>query len=92
MLVYVGLCLLKHKIGILGHVIWYDRVVGLAVDKLHDSIDEIPKLCKQFIVILCNEISPLELAVGRLFEYYHLSALIILGYSTTLLEKMKWDP
>lgn len=68
MLIDLGLGLLEYRIRILGCVIWYDRVVDLAIDKFHNAIDEIPKLCKQFIVVLRNEIPPFELAVGSLFK------------------------
>ena len=63
----LGLGLLEYGIRILGRIIWYDRIVDLAIDKLHDAIDEIAELRKQFIIVLRDEIPPFELAVGSLY-------------------------
>lgn len=63
----LGLGLLEYGIRILGRIIWYDRIVNLAIDKLHDAIDEIAELRKQFIIVLRDEIPPFELAVGSLY-------------------------
>ena len=68
MLIDLGLGLLEYRIRIFDCVIWYDRSVNLTIDKLHDAVNEIPKLCKQFIVVVRNEIPPLELAVSSLCE------------------------
>ena len=63
----LGLGLLEYGIRILGRIIWYDRIIDLAIDKLHNAIDEIAELREQFIIVLRNEIPPFELAVGSLF-------------------------